>query len=100
MRKKVEICGIDTSTLPKLTNQQSKQILLALKGGDNSQRDYFITANLRLVLSVVHRYAKQEKASMDDLFQVGCVGLIKAINNFDVSLNVRFSTYAVPMMYV
>ena len=98
MRKKVDICGIDTATLPKLTNDQSKQILQAIKAGDNTQRDFFITANLRLVLSVVHRYAKQEKASMDDLFQVGCVGLIKAINNFDVTLNVRFSTYAVPMI--
>jgi RNA polymerase sporulation-specific sigma factor len=98
MRKKVEICGIDTATLPKLTNEQSKKILTQIKGGDNTQRDYFVTANLRLVLSVVHRYSKRENASMEDLFQVGCVGLIKAINNFDVSLNVRFSTYAVPMI--
>jgi len=98
MRNKVSICGIDTGTLPKLTNTESKQILSQLKGGDNTNRDYFITANLRLVLSVVHRFSKQDKASMDDLFQVGCVGLIKAINNFDLSLNVRFSTYAVPMI--
>lgn len=98
MRKKVEICGIDTATLPKLTNEQSKQMLIAIRQGDNTQRDFFIAANLRLVLSVVHRYAKQDKASMDDLFQVGCVGLIKAINNFDIALNVRFSTYAVPMI--
>ena len=95
---KVVICGIDTSTLPRLSNQESKQILEEICSGNDTRRDYFIMANLRLVLSVVQRYSKQSKASMDDLFQVGCVGLIKSINNFDVSLCVKFSTYAVPMI--
>lgn len=97
MSKKVVICGVDTSTLPKLTAKQSKELLEKIHNGDDVARQKFITANLRLVLSVVQRYAHRN-ASQDDLFQIGCVGLIKSVDNFDTSLNVRFSTYAVPMI--
>ena len=96
MKRKVVICGVDTSTLPKLTNAQSQQLLSSIRSGNDSDRTYFITCNLRLVLSVIQRYAG--KANMEDLFQVGCVGLIKSVDNFNTELNVRFSTYAVPMI--
>ena len=97
MKRKVTICGVDTSTLPKLTHQQSNQLMLQLKNGDENARGKFVLCNMRLVLSVVQRYASRTN-NMDDLFQVGCVGLLKAVDNFDVSYNLKFSTYAVPMI--
>ncbi|MBR2967587.1 MAG: RNA polymerase sporulation sigma factor SigG [Clostridia bacterium] len=97
MNSKVEICGIDTSTLPKLSHAQSMELLKKAHDGDENARDQFLTANLRLVLSIVQRFSGK-KESMDDIFQVGCIGLIKATNNFDTTLNLRFSTYAVPMI--
>lgn len=97
MKRKVTICGIDTSTLPKLDHQQSNQLMLQIKQGDQNARGRFILCNMRLVLSVVQRYASRTN-NMDDLFQVGCVGLLKAVDNFDVSYNLKFSTYAVPMI--
>ncbi len=97
MSKKVVICGVDTSALPKLSAKESRELLVKIKEGDNDARNYFITCNLRLVLSVVQRYTARVN-NPDDLFQIGCVGLIKSIDNFDTSLNVRFSTYAVPMI--
>ena len=97
MSKRVEICGIDTSTLPRLSHERSMELLRAAQSGDEAAKNEFITANLRLVLSVIRRfYDKRE--SLDDVFQVGCVGLIKAADNFDTTLNLRFSTYAVPMI--
>ncbi len=97
MSRRVYICGIDTSTLPKLTNQQSIEILKKIKAGDNTAKDYYVYCNMRLVLSVAQQFVSS-KENMDDIFQVGCVGLIKAVDNFDTSLNVQFSTYAVPMI--
>lgn len=97
MANKVEICGVNTANLPKLKNAEMDELMLKIKAGDNEARELFIQANLRLVLSVVHRFSNR-KESPDDLFQVGTIGLIKSINNFDTSLNVRFSTYAVPMI--
>ncbi len=97
MANKVKVCGVDTSTLPKLTNEQLTELMIKVKNGDELARDEFVVANLRLVLSVVQRFANKKEKS-DDMFQVGCVGLMKAIDNFDLSLNVRFSTYAVPMI--
>jgi RNA polymerase sporulation-specific sigma factor len=97
MALRVEICGIDTSTLPKLTAKESRELLHKIKEGDIESREYFIFANMRLVLSLVQRF-DNKNVSSDDLFQVGCVGLLKAINNFDTTLNVMFSTYAVPMI--
>lgn len=94
---KVVICGLDTSTLPKLTNQEINDLMKKLKSGDEQARQEFIIGNMRLVLCVVQRFMGR-KENIDDIFQVGCVGLIKAIDNFDMSLNVRFSTYAVPMI--
>ena len=97
MARRVYICGIDTSTLPKLSQEESKRILSQIKAGNEAQKDYYIYCNMRLVLSVAQRFVTC-KENMDDIFQVGCVGLMKAIDNFDVSLNVQFSTYAVPMI--
>lgn len=97
MSNKVEICGINTALLPKLSKQEMEDLMKRLKEGDLDARQEFIIGNMRLVLSVVQRFMKR-KENPDDIFQVGCVGLIKAINNFDVTLNVRFSTYAVPMI--
>ncbi len=97
MANKVKVCGVDTSTLPKLTNEQLTDLMKKVKQGDEFARDEFVVANLRLVLSVVQRFSNKKEKS-DDMFQVGCVGLMKAIDNFDLSLNVRFSTYAVPMI--
>jgi len=94
---KVDICGLDTSSLPRLTQQQSRELLLKIKGGDVQAREDFIRANLRLVLSVIQRFSGRGE-QMDDLFQVGCIGLIKAVENFNTDLEVRFSTYAVPMI--
>lgn len=97
MPNKVEICGINTSNLPKLKNNELDALMKKVKDGDEIARQEFIVANLRLVLSVVHRFMSK-KFNPDDLFQVGCIGLLKSINNFDCSLNVKFSTYAVPMI--
>ena len=97
MANKVVISGVNTATLPKLKNAEIMELLKKVKSGDEFARDQFVVANLRLVLSVVQRFTGHaEKA--DDMFQVGCVGLLKAIDNFDDTLNVRFSTYAVPMI--
>lgn len=97
MGNKVEITGVNTSTLPKLTGKQMLELMNRIKLGDKMARDEFAYANMRLVLSVVQRF-NATKDIMDDIFQVGCVGLMKAIDNFDVNLNVKFSTYAVPMI--
>jgi len=94
---KVEICGVDTSKLPVLTQKQMRALLLRVKEGDTAARDEFLRSNLRLVLSVIQRFANRGE-QMDDLFQVGCIGLIKALDNFDLSHEVKFSTYAVPMI--
>ncbi len=94
---KVEICGVDTSTLPVLTNERMRELFPLVHGGDLNAREEFIRGNLRLVLSVLQRFHHRCE-NVDDLFQVGCIGLIKALDNFDVTQNVRFSTYAVPMI--
>lgn len=94
---KVEICGVDTATLPVLTNERMRELFPLVHGGDRAAREEFIRGNLRLVLSVVQRFSNRGE-NLDDLFQVGCIGLIKALDNFDVTQNVRFSTYAVPMI--
>ncbi len=94
---KVEICGVDTSKLPVLTQKQMRALLLRVKEGDTGARDEFLRSNLRLVLSVIQRFTNRGE-QMDDLFQVGCIGLIKALDNFDLSHDVKFSTYAVPMI--
>ena len=97
MQGKVEICGVNTSRLPVLKNEEARALLLRAKAGDAAAREELISGNLRLVLSVIQKFAGRGE-NVDDLFQVGCIGLIKAINNFDLSFNVRFSTYAVPMI--
>lgn len=97
MIRKVEISNVDTSKLPVLSNEEKNELFIKIKQGDKEAREKFINGNLRLVLSVLQRFNGRGE-SMDDLFQVGCVGLIKAIDNFDLSLNVQFSTYAVPMV--
>ncbi len=97
MIKKVEICGVNTSKLPVLSNEEKNALFVRIKQGDEKAREEFINGNLRLVLSVIQRFGGRGENS-DDLFQVGCIGLIKAIDNFDTSLNVQFSTYAVPMI--
>ena len=97
MINKVEICGVNTTKLPILSNEEKKELLLKIKDGDKDAREKFINGNLRLVLSVVQRFSGRAE-SADDLFQIGCIGLIKAIDNFDINLNVQFSTYAVPMI--
>lgn len=94
---KVEICGVDTSKLPVMKQKESKELMRKIKEGDEKAREQFIRNNLRLVLSVIQRFAGR-KENMDDLFQVGCIGLIKAIDNFNTELGVLFSTYAVPMI--
>ena len=97
LNNKVEICGVNTSKLPLLSKKEKEELFIKIKNGDEEAREIFINGNLRLVLSVIQRfYGRGETA--DDLFQVGCVGLIKAIDNFDLSQNVQFSTYAVPMI--
>ena len=97
--QKVEICGVDTAGLPKLTAQENETLMLELKAGDAQAREKFIVGNMRLVLSLTKRF-RAKNAQADDLFQAGCVGLIKAIDNFDVSVGVKFSTYAVPITFV
>jgi len=97
MINKVEICGVNTAKLPVLKEKQMRELLLKMKSGDNMSREEFIRGNLRLVLSVIQRFNNRGE-NVDDLFQVGCIGLIKAIDNFDLGQNVKFSTYAVPMI--
>ena len=94
---KVEICGVNTATLPVLKESEKKELLRAVHNGDQNARQKMIQGNLRLVLSVVQKFSGRGE-NMDDLFQVGCIGLIKAIDHFDPDLNVRFSTYGVPMI--
>ena len=96
MQGKVEICGVNTSKLKVLSQKEMDALLRRCKDGDETARQELIEGNLRLVLSVIQRFDKRGE-SPDDLFQVGCIGLMKAMDNFDVSQNVRFSTYAVPM---
>ena len=90
---KVEICGVNTSKLPILTNAEKEALFDRIENGDNEARDLFINGNLRLVLSIIQRFSNSSE-NVDDLFQIGCIGLIKALDNFDRSLNVKFSTYA------
>ena len=97
MYNKVELCGVNTAELPVLSEQEKRQLLTRARAGDQSARQSMIEGNLRLVLSVVQRFA-QRGENLDDLFQVGCIGLIKAIDNFDPAQKVRFSTYGVPMI--
>lgn len=94
---KVEICGVNTSKLPVLTNEEKEELFERISQGDMEARETFINGNLRLVLSIVQRFSNANE-NVDDLFQIGCIGLIKALDNFDRSLNVKFSTYAVPMI--
>ena len=94
---KVEICGVNTSKLPLLKNAEKEALFKRITDGDEAARKEYINGNLRLVLSVIKRFHSSNE-NVDDLFQIGCVGLIKAIDNFDASLNVKFSTYAVPMI--
>ena len=94
---KVEICGVNTSELKVLNDEEKKSLLVLIKQGDKCARNELINGNLRLVLSIIQRFASRAD-NMDDLFQVGCIGLIKAIDNFNVELDVKFSTYAVPMI--
>ena len=97
VRTRVEICGIDTSELPLLTNEVMRETFVRLQSGDISAREELVIGNLRLVLSLVQRFIYRGEQA-DDLFQVGCIGLLKSIDNFDLKHNVRFSTYAVPMI--
>ena len=94
---KVEICGVNTSKLPVLKAEEKEELFRRIKEGDEKARELYIKGNLRLVLSVIKRFSNSSE-NMDDLFQIGCIGLIKAIDNFDTTLNVKFSTYAVPMI--
>ena len=95
--EKVEITGVNTNNLPLLSTKEKEELMIKIKEGDNNAREKFIQGNLRLVLSIIKRfYSKGE--NLDDLFQVGCIGLIKSIDNFDINQNVQFSTYAVPMI--
>ena len=93
---KVEICGVNTAKLPILSEKEKTELLKATKDGNSAAREKLIGGNLRLVLSVIQRFSNRCD-DLDDLFQIGCIGLIKAIDNFDISQDVRFSTYAVPM---
>lgn len=94
---KVEICGVNTSMLPLLEEKEKEELLEKIKNGDEDAKEKYIKGNLRLVLSVMKRFSNSNE-NPDDLFQIGCIGLIKAINNFNTELNVKFSTYAVPMI--
>jgi RNA polymerase sporulation-specific sigma factor len=97
MVTKVEICGVNTAKLPLYKDDEMQEMLVQIKGGDMEVREKFITGNLRLVLSVIQRFGHRGE-NPDDLFQVGCIGLIKALDNFDLKHGVKFSTYAVPMI--
>ena len=94
---KVEICGVNTAKLPLLSDEEKRSLLLRAQTGDKAARDELVYGNLRLVLSIVQRFSGRREC-LDDLFQVGCIGLIKAIDNFNTDLDVKFSTYAVPMI--
>lgn len=94
---KVEICGVNTAKLPVLTNEEKDALFIKIRQGDEEARERFIKGNLRLVLSIIKRFSSSSE-NADDLFQIGCIGLIKAIDNFNTDLGVRFSTYAVPMI--
>ena len=96
-RNKVEICGVDTSKLPVLKNDEMRKLFKEMQAGDISAREKLVNGNLRFVLSVIQRFNNRGEY-VDDLFQVGCIGLMKSIDNFDLGQNVRFSTYAVPMI--
>ena len=96
---KVEICGVNTSKLMVLSDDRKKELLIKSKNGDFKAREELIYGNLRLVLSVIQRFTNRNE-NLDDLFQVGCVGLIKAVDNFNIELDVKFSTYAVPMTHL
>lgn len=97
MYNKVDICGVDTSLLKTLTDEEKRDLLLRSKAGDEEARQELIYGNLRLVLSIVQRFTGR-KENLDDLFQVGCIGLVKAVDHFNTDLDVKFSTYAVPMI--
>lgn len=97
MNKKVEICGVNTSKLPVLTRKEKEELFAKIQQGDKKAREQYINGNLKLVLSVIKKF-NNRKENPDDLFQIGCIGLIKAIDNFDVTQGVQFSTYAVPMI--
>ena len=97
MINKLEICGVNTSKLPVLSNEEKNRLLNEIKNGNKEAREEFINGNLKLVLSVIKRFYGRGE-NLDDLFQIGCIGLIKAMDNFDLDLNVQFSTYAVPMI--
>ena len=96
-RNRVEICGVNTSQLRVLTDDEKRALLLRVRDGDERARNELISGNLRLVLSIVQRFSSRHE-NMDDLFQVGCIGLVKAVDNFNLELDVKFSTYAVPMI--
>ena len=97
MQSKVEICGVNTAKLPVLKSAETKRLLQLAREGDDKARQELINGNLRLVLSVIQKFTGRGE-SMDDLFQIGCIGLIKAVDCFDLEQNVQFSTYGVPMM--
>ena len=94
---KVEICGVNTGKLPILKEKEKERLILLVKQGDKNAREQLIKGNLRLVLSVIQKFTNRGE-NMDDLFQIGCIGLMKSIDNFDTSHSVKFSTYAVPMI--
>ena len=94
---KVEICGVNTAKLPVLNEEEKEALIKRIKAGDSEAKEEYIKGNLRLVLSVIKRFGGSNE-NPDDLFQIGCIGLIKAINNFNTELDVKFSTYAVPMI--
>lgn len=94
---KVEICGVNTSKLPLLNNSEKEELFKRILDGDKEARELYIKGNLRLVLSIIQRFSNSNE-NVDDLFQIGCIGLMKAIDNFDITQNVKFSTYAVPMI--
>lgn len=97
LANKVEICGVNTAKLPVLSNEEKTELFERIQNGDKEAREIFIGGNLRLVLSVIQRFSNRNE-NLDDLFQIGCIGLIKAIDHFDTSFQVKFSTYAVPMI--
>lgn len=97
LNNKIEICGVDTSTLPKLKKAEAEELLRLIKKGDKNAKNKFVKSNIRLVLSIIKRFPNA-KVSKEDLFQAGCIGLIKAVDNFDLKVGVAFSTYAVPMI--
>lgn len=97
MINKVEICGVDTSKLPVLKEKRMRELFVEIKKGNTQAREEFVSGSLRLVLSVIQRFSNRGE-NLDDLFQVGCIGLIKSIDNFNTELGVKFSTYAVPMI--